>query len=424
MINYFGMAKEELQTHQKALEADYQQFVSKNLNLDMSRGKPSLEQLELSMPLLHMDNYIGRTGVDARNYGCLEGMPEAREFFAELLDVSPSEVFVGGNSSLSLEYYLIELGYRKGFSDSHLPWYKGRTKFLCPAPGYDRHFRISQYFDFELITIPMTPQGPDMDIVERLVKDKDVKGIWCVPVYSNPDGYVYSDETVKRLATMETGARDFKVFWDNAYFEHHLTDIQYNCANIMEECKAASNENRPLVFCSTSKMTFSGAGVAALAASEENIKYMLEHIFPMTISYDKLNQLHHVSFFKNLEGVKSHMAKHREILAPKFTTVISLLEEKIGKDGIIATWTNPKGGYFISLYTSKGCARRTVELCKNAGVKLTDAGAAYPYGIDPWDSHIRIAPTFPPLDELVIATQLLCVSTKLATVEKLIKEKS
>ncbi|MEG1104145.1 MAG: aminotransferase class I/II-fold pyridoxal phosphate-dependent enzyme [Oscillospiraceae bacterium] len=420
MSSYFEMSKDQLLQEAKALDAQYAQYKSMGLKLDMSRGKPSSAQLDLSMGLLNIQDYKGETGVDARNYGSLEGMPEARRFFAEMLGVSPEEVMVGGNSSLNLEYYLVELGCRNGFADSKCGWREGgKMKFLCPAPGYDRHFRISEYFGFELITIPMTENGPDMDMVEEYVKDPAVKGIWCVPVYSNPDGYTYSDDTVKRMAAMHTGAEDFKIFWDNAYCVHHLTDTPDVCLNILSECRAAGHEDRPLLFCSTSKITFSGAGVGAMAASTHNLNYIMEQMFTMLISFDKMNQLRHVKFLKDANGVREHMNKHRAIIEPKFKMVLSILDKELPND--MAHWTKPNGGYFLSLYTQNGCAKRTVALCSEAGVKFTGAGAAYPYGIDPNDSNIRIAPTFPPLQELETATNLLCLAVKIATVEKLLQ---
>lgn len=420
MQNYLVMTKEQLQQELDSLQNNYQAFVDMKLKLDMSRGKPSPDQLDLSMDMLKITDYKDASGVDARNYGNLEGMPEARAFFAEILGVKADEILVGGNSSLNLEYYLMELGCRAGFVDSDNSWNSTpKKKFLCPAPGYDRHFRISEYFGFELISVPMLPTGPDMDIMEKLVLDEAVKGVWCVPVYSNPDGYTYSDDTVKRMATMKTAAKDFKIFWDNAYVVHHLADKHDECLNILDECQKAGNANRPFLFCSTSKITFSGAGVGALAASKTNLKHILDNMFTMLISFDKINQLRHVKFLKNLDGVLLHMEKHRAIIEPKFKMVLNLLNQELTNN--IAQWTKPNGGYFLSLYTQEGCAKRTVELCKNAGVVLTGAGAAYPYGVDPLDVNIRIAPTFPPIGELETATKLLCIAVKISTVEKLLK---
>lgn len=421
MKDIFSMDKQALSQELDSLRIQYSAFMDKGLKLDMSRGKPSGAQLDLSMPLLSITDYKGDTGVDARNYGSLEGMPEARRFFGDMLGVSAEEVLVGGNSSLNLEYYLVELGCRSGFVDSDTKWGGGKMKFLCPAPGYDRHFRIAEYFGFELITINMLPTGPDMDEVERYAKDSSVKGIWCVPVYSNPDGYTYSDDTVRRLANMSTGAKDFKIFWDNAYCVHHFRDEHDVCLNILEQCRIAGNEDRPFLFCSTSKITFSGAGVGALACSKNNLQYILSQMFTMLISFDKVNQLRHVRFLKDLKGLEEHMKKHREIVEPKFDMVLGILDEQLTKHGDIAHWTHPRGGYFLSLYTMPGCAKRTVQICKEVGVIFTGAGAAYPYGIDPKDSNIRIAPTFPPIGELETATYLLCLAVQMATVEKLLQ---
>ncbi len=423
MADYFEMNREQLQAEHEVLEGLYKEYQARNLKLDMSRGKPCPEQLDLSMDMMKLEDYRGDNGTDSRNYGLLEGMPEARVFFADLMGVKPEEVIVGGNSSLSLMYYLIDLGCRQGFVDSPENWNGGKKrKFICPVPGYDRHFRVTEYFGFELLSVPMTPDGPDMNQVEELVKDPTVKGIWCVPVYSNPDGYTYSDETVRRLAQMETGAPDFKIFWDDAYCVHHLTDHPQGTISILKECELAGYPERPLLFCSTSKITFPGAGVAAMAASRKNVEHILQNMFPMVISYDKMNQLRHVRFLKNKQGVLEHMKKHRAILEPKFRMVQDILESDIVPYGPIAWWTKPEGGYFISLYLQSGCAAKVVRLCKEAGVVLTGAGAAYPYGKDPDDHHIRIAPTFPSLEELEVACRLLAVCVRLATVEKLLQQ--
>ena len=423
MADYLSMSREELLAEQQLLKAEYQKYKDMNLKLDMSRGKPCTEQLDLSKEMLKMDDYTGENGFDVRNYGLLEGIPEARRFFADLFDVDKDEVIVGGNSSLQLMYYLIDVGWRQGFVDSPRPWrHYNCIKFLCPVPGYDRHFRVTEYFGFQMINIPMTPTGPDMDMVEELVSHDDtIKGMWCVPIYSNPDGYTYSEETVHRLATMKTAAKDFKLIWDNAYIVHHLTDEYYSCPNILTECKKAGCPERPLTFCSTSKITYPGAGVAALAASLKNIKYIVKNMQPMIISFDKMNQLRHVQYLKNKDGVLEHMKKHRAILAPKFDLVKQTFAEQLSPCGRIARWTDPKGGYFISLYLLDGCARRTVKLCADAGVVLTGAGAAYPYGIDPKDSHLRIAPTYPSLSELGTASLLLTICARLATVDMLLK---
>lgn len=425
MADYFAMSQEQMLEEQQLLRVEYQKYKNMGLDLNMARGKPCTEQLDLSKEMLKMDNYIGENGFDARNYGMLEGMPEARRFFAELLGVKASEVIVGGNSSLQLMYYLIDLGWRQGFVDSPRPWrHYNALKFLCPVPGYDRHFRITEYFGFQMINIPMTEDGPDMDMVEELVaKDDTIKGIWCVPIYSNPDGYCYSDETVRRLANMKTAAPDFKIIWDNAYIVHHLTDEICECANVLTECKKAGNPERPLVFCSTSKITYPGAGVAALAASERNIQCIVKNMMPMIISFDKMNQLRHVQFLKNKQGVLEHMKKHRAILAPKFDMVKDTFARELTPCGDIARWTNPKGGYFISLYVRDGCAKRVAQLCKDAGLTLTGAGASFPFGLDPKDEHLRIAPTYPSLEELEVAAQLLTICVRLATIEVLLNKK-
>ena len=418
MTDYLTLNKAQLQEEQTKLAATYEALQARGLKLDMSRGKPAPAQLDLSNDLFDIKDYMDEDGVDTRNYSKLEGIDEARRYFAGLFGVDYKEVMVGGSASLMMMYNLVDMGCHFGFGQG--PWKTGAPiKFLCPAPGYDRHFRIAQEFGFELVTVAMTPDGPDMDEVEELVKDPSVKGIWCVPVYSNPDGYVYSDETVSRLAAMQTAAADFKIFWDNAYMVHHLTSEKCTCANLLEACKKAGNGERPLMFCSTSKITFAGAGVCAMAASEANMKKILEYYFPMVIGFDKVNQLRNVRFLKKV-GLDAHMQKHADILAPKFQKVLDILQQELGNCGAVARWTQPKGGYFISLFTLDGCAKRVVELCKQAGVVLTGAGAAFPYGKDPNDSHIRIAPSYPSVDELAAAAEVLCVATRMASVEKLL----
>lgn len=419
MAEYQAMTREELEEELRVQQAAFAAFQKKGLKLDMSRGKPSPEQLNLSDGMLDCREFKGESGVDSRNYGNLEGMPEARAFFAEMLGSKPEEVFVGGNSSLNMMYCMVDLGARLGYPGGKGSWLADKPKFLCPAPGYDRHFRVTEYLGFELITVPMLPTGPDMDMVEELVQDERVKGIWCVPLYSNPDGYSYSDETVRRLAKMKTASPDFRIFWDNAYCVHHVREKHDAVLNILDECRAAGCENRPLMFCSLSKVTYPGASVAAMAASKENIDFILKNTFPMLISFDKMNQMRHVWFLKDMKGVEAHMEKHRAIIEPKFDAVLEALENDLKPAGI-ARWTNPNGGYFLSLYTMNGCAKRTVELCKQAGVVLTPAGAAYPYGIDPHDHHLRIAPTYPSLAELEQAATLLCICVRIATLEKLL----
>ena len=425
MKDYLSMDEAELRAELETVRGQYQGFCGMDLRLDMSRGKPCPEQLDLSQEMLRMvDNYTGEDGTDARNYGLLAGMPEARRFFADLLRLDdPEEVIVCGNSSLAMMYYLIDLGWRAGFVDSVRPWrFCNNIKFLCPVPGYDRHFLVTEYFGFQLVPVPMLPTGPDMDLVEQLVKnDETVKGMWCVPVYSNPDGYTYSDDTVKRLAAMQTAAPDFKLIWDDAYCVHHLTDEPCETLQVLEECKKAGNPERALLFCSTSKITYPGAGVAALGASRRNIQHILANMTPMIISYDKMNQLRHVQFLKDRKGVLDHMKKHKAILAPKFDLVKDSFARQLAPYGRIARWTDPKGGYFISLYLMDGCAKRTVQLCKEAGVVLTGAGASYPYGLDPQDHHLRIAPTYPSLAELDTACKLLCVCVRMAPLEPLLQ---
>ena len=424
MSDYRKMTKEMLQAEKADLEKAYSDFKVLGLKLNMARGKPGPHQMDLAMNLLKVSDYTTEDGTDARNYGNLEGLEEARALFGEVMGVKPENVFVGGNSSLQLMYNLVSIGYTFGFQDSPCPWSAvEKPKFLCPVPGYDRHFRITQEFGIEMINIPMTPEGPDMDMVEKLVAEDDtIKGIWCVPQYSNPDGYTYSDETVRRFASMKTAAPDFKIFWDEAYIVHHLTDEIIETPVLLEEARRYGNEDRVFMFTSTSKITFPGAGVSALACSENSMKYVCKRFEVMIISYDKMNQLRHVRFLKNKAGVLAHMQKHRRRLVPCFDAVKCTLDHELTPCGDIAHWTNPKGGYFISLYVMPGCAKRVAELCKQAGLVLTGAGAAYPYGRDPEDSHLRIAPTYPSLDEVEKASLLLTVCVRLAVVEKLLAE--
>ena len=421
MANYLAMNRDELTAEKAALEAKYKEFQAKGLKLNMARGKPGPHQMDLAMDLLKMNDYTTDAGTDARNYGELEGLQEARVLFADVFGVQPGEVFVGGNSSLQLMYNLINIGYVFGFPESPCPWSQvEKRKFLCPVPGYDRHFAITEEFGFELVSVPMTPNGPDMDMVEKLVAEDDtIKGIWCVPQYSNPDGYTYSDETIERFAKMKTAAPDFKIFWDEAYIVHHLTDEIIETPVLLNESKKYGNENRVFMFTSTSKITFPGAGVAVMAASEANLKYLSGLLGAQTISYDKMNQHRHVEFFKNADGVRAHMKKHAAILKPKFDIVLDRLNKELNGLGI-ADWFSPKGGYFISLDVLPGTAKRVGELCKAGGVTLTSVGATYPHGIDPQDSNIRIAPSFPPNEEMALAAELLCICTRLAAIEKLV----
>lgn len=424
MVEYCKMTRQQLEAEKALLERDYARYKAKGLSLNMARGKPGPHQMDLAMGLMSLANYTAHDGSDARNYGNLEGLYEARALFADVMGTKPEEIFVGGNSSLQLMYNLMTIGYMFGFQDSPCPWSQvEKRKFLCPVPGYDRHFAITQELGFEMINIPMSEDGPDMDLIEKLVAEDDtIKGIWCVPQYSNPDGYVYSDETVRRFAAMKTAAPDFKIFWDEAYIVHHLTDELIETPVLLEEAKKYGNEDRVFMFTSTSKITFPGAGVSALACSENALKYICKRFSVMIISYDKMNQLRHVRFLKNKAGVLAHMSKHRRRLVPCFDAVKSTFAMELTPCGDIAHWTNPKGGYFISLYVMPGCAKRVAQLCKDCGLMLTGAGAAYPYGIDPQDSHLRIAPTYPSLDEVETASYLLTVCVRLAVVEKLLSE--
>lgn len=428
MVPYRELSKEELLELKSSLEAKYQEFQSKNLKLDMSRGKPSIEQLDLTMEMMDVLNshsdLTSEDGLDCRNYGGLDGIPEAKRLMQEIMEVGDEEIIIYGNASLNIMYDTISRSMTHGVMGS-TPWCKlDKVKFLCPAPGYDRHFAICEFFGIEMITVPMTPDGPDMDIVEKLVsEDEAIKGIWCVPKYSNPQGYVYSDETVIRFANLKPAAKDFRIFWDNAYCVHHLYfDDPVEILNIVGECKKAGNPDMVYKFASTSKISFSGAGIAALVASKANIDDIKKQLAIQTIGYDKINQLRHARFFKNKAGVLEHMKKHAAIMRPKFEAVLNVLETELG--GLeIGEWTKPKGGYFISFDSMEGCAKTIVAMMKDAGVVMTSAGATFPYGKDPKDSNIRIAPSFPPLEELKLAAQIFTVCVKLASVNKLLETK-
>ena len=427
MKPYNQMSLEELKEEKAILEKEYEEYKKKGMKLDISRGKPSKDQLELSMPMMDTLNstheLFGEDGTDARNYGLLAGVPEARRLMGEIMGADPSQVIVCGNSSLNIMYDTVARSYMFGVMGS-TPWCKlDQVKFLCPVPGYDRHFGVTEQFGIEMICIPLSEDGPDMDLVEEYVnKDPAVKGIWCVPLYSNPTGCVYSDETVKRFANLKPAAKDFRIYWDNAYAVHHLyPGKERSILNIMEECEKAGNPDLVYQFCSTSKITFSGAGVAAVAASKANIEDILSKMKWQTIGYDKINQLRHARFFKNLDGINEHMKKHADIIRPKFEIMLSMLDEELG--GLeIASWSRPVGGYFISFDAMEGCAKEIVAKCKEAGVVMTGAGAAFPYGKDPKDSNIRIAPTMPPVSELKEAAELFILCVKLATVEKLLEK--
>lgn len=419
------MSKSELTQQLEQLQDEYKKYQDMGLKLDMSRGKPGAEQLNLSEGLLKTvvsnDDCKTADGLDCRNYGVLTGIPEIKEMFAELLGVEENEIMVGGNSSLNMMFDAVSAMMTANVNGG-TPWAKlDKVKWLCPAPGYDRHFGITEYFGIEMITVPMTSQGPDMDMVEELVsKDSSIKGIWCVPKYSNPQGITYSDETVTRFAKLKPAADDFRIIWDNAYAIHDIAEQGDTLLNIMDECKKYGNEDLPIIFASTSKITFPGAGVACMAASDKNMKFFLKKYTIQTIGYDKLNMLRHVKFFGNYQGLLAHMQKHRAVLEPRFKAVTDKLDAELSGLGI-AQWVNPKGGYFVSVDVLEGCAKRVVQLCKDAGVVLTGAGATYPYGKDPKDSNIRLAPTLPPVEELEIAMNLFCLSTKIAALEKLTK---
>ncbi len=421
---YSEMNKEELMSEKNALEAEYENYKNAGLKLDMSRGKPGAEQLDISMPMLDTltssSGCFTDEGVDCRNYGILDGIPALKKIFADVLGVKPENVFVGGNSSLNMMFDTITCFMTQGISGCE-PWIKqGKIKFLCPVPGYDRHFGITEFYGFEMINIPMDSNGPDMDLVEELVsKDSSIKGIWCVPKYSNPSGITYSDDVVRRFAALKPAAKDFRIMWDNAYVIHDVADSGDKLLNLMDECIKNGNEDLPVMFTSTSKITFPGAGVAAMACSDNNMKVFKGRYQYQTIGYDKLNQLRHLRYLKNTQGLIDYMAKHKAVIAPKFKCVLDMLNENV-KDTGCAKWENPNGGYFVSVDVLEGTAKEVVRLCKEAGVVLTGAGATYPYGKDPKDSNIRIAPTYPSVGELAQAMQIFCVCTKLAAVRKLL----
>lgn len=419
------MSRQQLGEFYSSVQEEYSAIKAQNLSLNMARGKPSRAQLDLSNELLnmHIDDTVDE-GVEARNYGELMGLPACRRLFADLLGVRYEQLFMGGNSSLTLMYDTISKAYTHGLLHSDKPWSQlDKVKFLCPVPGYDRHFTISETFGMEMIPIPILDDGPDMDMVEELIKDESVKGMWCVPKYANPSGIVYSDAVIGRIASMKPAAKDFILMWDNAYCVHEFSGEYMPFIDILSACEKAGNPDMPFEFASTSKVTFPGSGVACFACSEANMDYMKKLIGAQSISYDKLNQLRHVCFFKDAQGVIAHMRRHAEILKPKFDLVESVLESEIKPLGI-ASWSNPKGGYFVSLFVMNGCAHRVHQLCKEAGVVMTGVGATYPYKKDPNDSNLRIAPSFPPLDELEKAMRVLCVCIKLAAAEKLINNNS
>ena len=422
-MNYLQMSKEELLSEKNVLEAKYSEYKGEGLCLNMARGKPSAEQLAVSKPMLDVvnsDTECTVDGIDCLNYGVLDGIPSVKKMFADILDVTPDEVFVGGNSSLNLMFDTISCFMTTGISGCE-PWIKqGGVKFLCPVPGYDRHFGITEYYGIEMINVPMTSEGPDMDMVEKLVsEDEKIKGIWCVPKDSNPTGVTFSDETVRRFARLKPAAPDFRIMWDNAYAIHDVTDNGDKLLSLMDECKKNGNEDLPIMFASTSKITFPGAGVAVFACSENNMKVLKKRYNFQTIGFDKINMLRHALYLKDSNGLIEYMKKHKAMLAPKFECVLSYLDSE-GKDTGTAKWETPNGGYFVSVDVMDGTAKEVVRLCSEAGVVLTGAGATYPYGKDPKDSNIRIAPSFPSVEELEKAMQIFCVCVKLAAVNKLI----
>ncbi len=427
MKSYKSMSKSELEALKTELEKEFNDFKAQGLSLDMSRGKPSQEQLDLSMEMmdvLHSGSDLRcSTGVDSRNYGVLDGIPEAKALLGAMCEVDADKMIIYGNSSLNVMYDTVARAMTHGIMGS-TPWCKlDKVKFLCPVPGYDRHFAITEYFGIEMINIPMTLEGPDMDLVEKYVsEDPAVKGIWCVPKYSNPQGISYSDETVRRFARLKPAAKDFRLFWDNAYSVHHLYDDDQDVVlEILEECEKAGNPDMVYKFTSTSKISFPGSGIAAIATSPNNLEDIKKQLFIQTIGHDKLNQLRHVRFFKDIDGIHAHMRKHAAIMRPKFEAVLDTLEKELG--GLeIGPWIKPKGGYFISFDSMDGCAKAIVAKAKEAGVVMTNAGATYPYGKDPHDSNIRIAPSFPTLEELKTAAKLFTVCVKLVSVEKLLEQ--
>ena len=421
------MTKEELQTLRKQLSAKYKEFQAKELKLDMSRGKPSTDQLDLSMGMMDVlssqEDLTCEDGTDCRNYGVLDGIKEAKELIADMMEVSPDNVIIYGNSSLNVMYDTVARSITNGVM-GNAPWCKmDKVKFLCPVPGYDRHFAITEYFGIEMINVPMTPEGPDMDMVEELVaKDPAIKGIWCVPKYSNPQGISYSDETVRRFARLKPAASDFRIYWDNAYSIHHLYDHdQDHLIEILAECKRAGNPDLVYKFSSTSKVSFPGSGLAAIAASPNNLEDIRKQLKVQTIGHDKVNQLRHVRFFKDIHGMVEHMRKHADIMRPKFEAVTEILDRELGGLGI-GSWLKPKGGYFISFDSMDGCAKEIVAKCKKAGVVMTGAGATYPYQKDPHDSNIRIAPSYPPLAELVTAMELFVLCVKIVSIDKILSD--
>lgn len=427
MKTYQEMSKEELTQELTALKAEYEKIKGMGLALDMSRGKPGADQLDLSMGMLDvLDSKTAlksENGTDLRNYGVLDGIPEAKKLMADVIGTKPENVIIYGNSSLNIMYDQVARAEMFGIC-GNTPWCKlDKVKFLCPVPGYDRHFAITETFGIEMINIPMTEDGPDMDLVEKYVNsDPAVKGIWCVPKYSNPQGVVYSDETVRRFANLKPAAPDFRIFWDNAYVVHHLyEDRQAEILNILDECEKAGNPDIVFQFCSTSKVSFPGAGIAAISASDANIADIKKRLGVQTIGHDKINQLRHVVFFKNIDGIRAHMMKQAAIIRPKFELVENFLNEEIAPRGI-GSWISPLGGYFFGFEALEGCAKQIVAKCKEAGVVLTGAGSPYPYKNDPKDSVIRIAPTYPSMEDLNEAAKVFVTVVRMVSVEKLLEK--
>lgn len=428
MQPYAEMSNEELRELRKQLSAQYREYQGKDLRLDMSRGKPSVDQLDLSMGMMDVlssdMDLTCEDGTDCRNYGVLTGIKEAKELIGDMMEVAPEYIIIYGNSSLNVMFDTVSRSMTHGVMGS-TPWCKlDKVKFLCPVPGYDRHFAITEYFGIEMINIPMTESGPDMDMVERLVStDSSIKGIWCVPKYSNPTGNSYSDETVRRFARLKPAAPDFRIYWDNAYGMHHLYDHdQDHLIEILAECKRAGNPDLVYKFSSTSKISFPGSGIAAIATSRNNLEDIEKQLKIQTIGHDKVNQLRHVRYFGDIHGMVEHMRLHADILRPKFEGVVNVLDRELG--GLeIGSWTRPKGGYFISFDSLEGCAKDIVARCKKAGLVMTGAGATYPYGKDPHDSNIRIAPSYPPLSDLIQAMELFALCVKLVSVDKILADR-
>lgn len=425
MKAYTDMDHNELLSLKASLEEKFKTEQAKGLSLNMARGKPGISQLAISMPMLDVVNQNSDMntllGNDTRNYGDWDGIGECRQLMADMMEVKKENVIVCGNSSLNIMYDTVMRSMAMGVNGS-TPWCRlDKVKFLCPVPGYDRHFKITELFGIEMVNIPLGEHGPDMDLVEKYVnEDESVKGIWCVPKYSNPTGITYSDEVVRRFANLKPKAKDFRIFWDNAYCIHHIYDeVHDKILNILEECEKAGNPDMVYMFASTSKVSFPGSGVSAIATSKENMEYIKKFMTTQIIGHDKINQLRHVRFFKNLDGLNEHMRKHAEILRPKFNAVLDILEAELTGLGI-GSWTKPRGGYFISFQSLPGCAKAIVKKCEQLGVVLTGAGATYPYGVDPEDSNIRIAPTFPTAEEMVDATKVFTLCVKLASIEKLL----